>query len=230
MKTGTVRRKFGRFIIHLFFVIVGVVGAYRGLNIVCTIRTIEIVGDGFDVQIDQKRISQNLLFFPSEKMRAQILAENPTLKDVQFIKRFPSTLRIVPVLRIPFVMLKLTDRFILVDREGVAVAYGNKNLPLPIVELSISNIRIGETVHDKRLSASLEFLEGVASLFPINSVTELDGRYLLARNEEIDIYIPQNRPMTETLTTLQTLITGFRIKGTLPTVVDLRFDKPIVKF
>lgn len=230
MQTSIVRRKFGRFIIYLIVVILGVVGLYRILSVVCTIRRIEIVGDSVAVQIDQKRISKNLLFFPSETMRSQILEENPVLKDVRFYKHFPSTLRIVPVLRDPFVLLELSDRYVFVDREGMALGYGAKGLSYPVVSLPLSNVRVGSLIQDTSLILSLELIEGTNHLFPVRRITEESGRYLRAESEELDIYFPQNRPAAETLTTLQTLITGFRIKGTLPTVVDLRFDKPIVKF
>ncbi len=79
------------------------------------IQTIEIAGDGITVIVDEKKISKNLLFFPSDKIREDILRENQLLEDVVFSKKFPHTLILQPILRHPFAILKTTDRVAIVD-------------------------------------------------------------------------------------------------------------------
>ena len=47
--------------------------------------------------------------------------------------------------------------------------------------------------------------------------------------QQLDIFFPQDGDIVEHIRTLQTLFTGFRIKGVLPAHIDLRFGKPVVR-
>lgn len=182
------------------------------------------------IVIDEKKMSKNLLFFPSGRARKELLADNILLSDVQFQKKYPHTLVIVPLLRPAFVRLRSGDRVVLVDRTGVVLMDGDQGLALPIIQFSLPFVRVGETITDKRVQMSLAVLDGLQKAFTIISITEFDGPSLFVKTDKTDIFIPQESDVVGILATLQTLITGFRIKGTLPAVVDLRFDKPVIKF
>ena len=74
--------------------------------------------------------------------------------------------------------------------------------------------------------AALAFLTGTRGVLPVGLVEEQSGS-LHAVSATLDIFFTQDA-IEQTLATLQTLIAGFRIKGTLPKVIDLRFDKPVI--
>ncbi len=230
MQTGIVRRKFGRIILSIIITLGTGYFLYRAGQWLFTIQSIEVVGDSVRLVIDEQRISRNLIFFPSENMRTEILSDNPLLSDIQFQKKFPNTLRVVPILRKPIVRLRSGTRMVLVDKEGVVLADGDSGLRLPLVEIVLENIRVGEKIVDPRALLAIAVIESFPGDIPVESMTDQEGSYFLAKSPELNIFIPQDKDAKETLATLQTLLTGFRIKGTLPTVVDLRFDKPIVKF
>lgn len=194
------------------------------------IEKIEVEGSHVQVIVDEKRISRNLLFFPSEAFRSEILADNPWLSDIQFQKKFPHTLRIIPRLRTPYAILLTSDRIVLLDSEGMVLTYGDTGADLPRIHINIPNLRIGQIVTDTRAQFTLELIRKLKDTIVVHSVTESDGSYVLVKSEQLNIFIPQDKPVGESIATLQTLLAGFRIKGTLPTVVDLRFDKPIIKF
>ncbi|OGG11266.1 hypothetical protein A2Z00_02120 [Candidatus Gottesmanbacteria bacterium RBG_13_45_10] len=228
-RASVFRRKFGRTITCIVLVLVSSIGLYKLSTRLFYIQTIEVIGQGVDVHIDGTRISRNLLFFPAEKLRARVLLDNPLLSDVQFQKKYPHTLRIIPMVRTPFVRLQTLDRLTLLDRSGIVLTDGDNGLPLPILAFSIPAIRVGEAIMDARVKQALAFIEGARSFLPIESITEIEGGYLQAKTGKTDIFFPQDRQVGDILATLQTLMTGVRIKGTLPAVVDLRFDKPIIK-
>lgn len=227
---GTFRRKFGKFI--LIGCITGLLGwgAYWFIQWAFTIRAIEVVGDNAQVIIDEKRISRNLLFFPSEILRVQVLGANPWLSDVRFEKKFPGTLRIIAVLRQPIAIVASNDRIVLVDRDGVVVSDGDGGNSLPRVIIDISSFRVGDTIGDGRVRMALSLITALTPELYFSSITQENGASLRAKSNTLDIIVAQDRPIDETLATLQMLLAGFRIKGTLPAVVDLRFDKPIVTF
>lgn len=229
MKFGLFRRKFGKVLIAVIIVLLVSVGSYVLLVRFFSIRSIEVVGNDVQVIVDQKRISKNLLFFPSDKFRSELLESNPLLSDVRFEKVYPSTLRIIPTIRSPFVRLQSGDRLVLVDRTGVVLQDGDRNLPLPLIEMSLPPFRVGEKLTDPRIVLLLPFIDTFGESLSITAIIEQEGSYFQVKTAKTDIYITQDKPIDETMATLQTLIDGFRIKGTLPAVVDLRFDKPIVK-
>lgn len=230
LASGFFRRKFGK----IFLGIVGTVCFGWILFLVVqhffSIKVIEVVGDNIEVILNEDRISKNLLFFPSQAIRSKVLSDNPWLVDVKFVKKFPNTLQIVPVLRSPIAKLQSNERLVLMDKSGMILGDADSSVTLPIIQISAENLRVGGIVDDKRVQMALVFIEGVEPSLLIDHIESHDRSYLLAKSSKSNIFIPQDRSISQTIATLQTLITGFRIKGTLPTVVDLRFDKPIIKF
>jgi cell division septal protein FtsQ len=70
--------------------------AYIIVSFLFSLQTIEVVGTNVQVIIDEKKMSKNLFFFPSDRVRKEILTNNTLLSDVQFQKKYPHTLVIVP--------------------------------------------------------------------------------------------------------------------------------------
>ena len=229
MNMGIVRRKFGTFFGFVFIACLLSIVLYWGTSKLFSIQVVEVIGEDVRVIVDEKKISKNLLFFPSDKLREDILRDNPLLLDVRFKKLYPHTLQIIPTPRVPFIRLQSADRLVLVDRDGVVLQDGDQGLSLPLIQLTLSPFRVGEVIPDKRIGMLLTFIDMFQESLPIESITEYDSSSFQVKTGKTDIYITQDKPIQDTMATLQTLMAGFRIKGTLPAVVDLRFDKPIVK-
>jgi len=223
------RRKFGKLIFLLFFTLAASVILYLFITRFFSIQTIIVDGQNVRLIIDNKKIPKNLLFFPSDRIRQELLRDNSLLADIQFQKVFPHILKIRPIIRIPFARLIVDGRLVLVDRSGVALQDGDGGLPLPLISVSINPFRVGETISDPKLQFALTILDLTKPYLTVVSITNTDGSTFLVKDAKTDIFLTQDKQASGTLATLQMLITGFRIKGTLPTVVDLRFDKPIVK-
>lgn len=224
-------RKFGRIVgFGLLFVLFSA-GVYLFGIWMFTIKNIVVVGNNIQVQIDEARLPKTLLLFPSAKLRTQLLSDNPILADIQFQKKYPHTLVIVPILRTAVARLTLTTREVLLDESGIVLADADTSSPpLPRLIVPLSTVRIGETISDPRVTAALSFITGVRDILPIQSISVEDERSLRAKSGTVDILFPQDGQIPAILATLQTLLSGFRIKGTLPTFIDLRFNKPIIKF
>lgn len=227
---GTFRRRFGRLILTIL--VAGFLGfmLYWAGSRIFTIRKIEIVGQNILVVIDEKRISRNIIFFPTETIRREILSENPILKDVRFEKIYPGTLRIVPQIRDAIAVLYAKDRIAALARDGVVLGYGDpgKNLPRIIVDVDV--LRVGQAINNPKVSAALASIEVLSRQMEIREIIEHDESSIRVKTDKIDIIIVQDKSVSDTLSTLQMLLAGFRIKGTLPAVVDLRFDKPIITY
>lgn len=216
----------------LLLLTVGVVSfcLYYTLRTVFVIRTIEIAGEGITVAVDEKKIPKNLLFFPSEKIRTDILSENQLLSDVVFRKKFPSTLVIQPVLRNPFVIIQTPELTALVDVKGYVLEYGDQAKKLPILHFSAMRMQKGEQLKSQKALFAIRAVDSINPIEPVVSVVEKEGPGIEIVTEKMKILFSQEVDIVKAIATLQTLIAGFRIKGTLPSVVDLRFDKPVVHF
>ena len=224
-------RKFGRIAgFGLLFVLFSGTVYYLAIA-EFTIKNIVVVGNNIRVQVDETRLPKTLLLFPSVTLRTQLLTDNPMLFDIQFRKKYPHTLIIIPTLRTAVVRLVLVTREVFVDDSGIVLADADTGSPvLPRLFLPLPSVRIGETLSDPRVASALSFITGVRDILSITAITVEDERSLRAKSDTVDILFPHDGSMPAIVATLQTLLSGFRIKGTLPTFIDLRFNKPIIKF
>ncbi|MCJ7826141.1 FtsQ-type POTRA domain-containing protein, partial [Patescibacteria group bacterium] len=69
------------------------------------VKRIEFLGEGMKAEINDQLITGNIIFFPSEKIRQELLRTYPILQDVVIRKKFPHTITIAPILRQPFALL-----------------------------------------------------------------------------------------------------------------------------
>jgi len=229
-KAGSVRRKFGRYVIGIIIICFTTAGLYYLGSNIFSLKYIEVVGNDVAVTLDNDRIPKNLLFFPTDRIRKEIMSANPLFADIRLEKQYPHTLKIIPIIRVPFVLLTVADRTVVLDKDGFVLMEGDKNSVLPHVYISEGEVKTGKRTEDLSVQTSIAFISAMQSIMPVSWVKQIDALSLQARCQNTDIYITQNKPIQDTLSTLQTLIAGFRIKGKLPAVVDLRFDKPVVTF
>jgi hypothetical protein len=230
MYTPVVRSKVIKIFLFCFLCTLFSIGLFVAINKIFAIQIIEVVGNSVSLQIDEKKIIKTLLFFPSDRFRAEILSDNTYLADVQFQKIYPHTLKIIPVTRAPSARLQVGGRIVLLDKLGYVLSDGDQGFMLPLIVIDLPFFRVGEKLTSPRVQTALSIIEALRSDWDINSLTEVNESYFLVKTPKTDIFIAHNGELGEILTTLQTLLAGFRIKGTLPAVVDLRFDKPVIKF
>ena len=211
--------------VSILFVSV-VMGSYSVMN-AFRIREIEVVGVGVSIAIDTSKLSNNLIFFPSQKITAQLLRDNPLVSHIIIEKKFPHTL-VIHVIRRPAIAKLRTDhQYLLVGSDGVVVGDAASEM-LPELRFSSDVVSVGERIGDKRILAALMLIKN--SPVPLQGISAWDGQSLKARVEKTDIIIAQDDAIATRAATLQTLLVGFRMKGIMPAQIDLRFDKPIVVF
>jgi len=205
-------------------------GAALSVTRLFRIQTVEIVGAQFDIGFERQKMSTNLLLFPSEKVREDLLRAYPALSDVHIQKKFPSTLVIRLTMRRAIARAYRGERMVSVDASGVVWESAAGGSMLPLIALPVAPIRDGEKMTDPVFLQAVTFIAAAGEAVEGGIITKEDSQSLRATIGQTDIYFPQNGPLTDKVTTLQTLFVGFRIKGALPKVIDLRFDKPIVTF
>lgn len=223
-------RRFGKIIITILLIAVISFAGVLGARTAFKIRSIEVVGSGISIVLDRNKFPDNLLFFPVAKMREELLTDNQLLEDIQFTKRYPDTLIIKPILRKPIAVLELPDRSLLLARTGAVVGVSGTAGDLPVIAIDSTGFSIGSIVNEPRILTALSFIDVVGRFLVIDRITSNDELSIRAKTKETDIIVTQNSDMATIAATLQTMMTGFRIKGTLPHTIDLRFRKPVVTF
>ena len=224
------RKNILRIVLGYVCVIVSILGLVMLINSLFSLQTVEVVGQNVTIEINKKILHSNLLFIPLDQVRKQLLKDYVLLSDVEIQKKYPHTIRIIPKLRRPIARLHTRDRIVFVDKEGWVVGDDQPRVMLPNLEFDVAQVFTGMQVQDARVLASLSFLAAIPEDIQVQSITTFDSASLRVTFDTIDIYIPQLRDMKKIAATLQTLRTGFRIKGKLPVIIDLRFDKPVVTF
>lgn len=205
------------------------VGIFILVTRVFSIQEIKVVGTGIAVSINEKEMPKTLVFFPSEKLRKEILKDNPILADIAFQKEYPHTLVIVPILRSAVTVLKVPTRTVFLDELGYVLSDTNATgSGLPVITAPQMTLRIGQKLKDPAVTSAVSFLGAIRPIVPVETITITNDGSLKAHGANLDILFTQDSDIGALSTTLQTLLAGFRIKGTLPKKIDLRFDKPII--
>ncbi len=230
MKRVFAWRKFGRFVAAAIGLIVVSGGFAWGINAIFTIRSVEVSGEGIAIAVDQAKLPKNLLFFPTDTVTQQILSDYPLVGSVVIKKKYPGTLVITAVPREPFVVAGVPPETYALDAQGVVLSQYPSAAGLPVIRILVPPLQPGDTVGDQRVAAAIRFLRETASFLSVFEVVAFDSTSLQAQAEGMSIRFAQDVDGAVLARTLQTLIAGFRIKGTLPQTLDLRFDKPVVTF
>jgi hypothetical protein len=229
-QSSTIRRKFGRVIALLLFVISSVYVLYIFCIQYFTLRNIEVVGDGIQIVINQAKMEHNLLFIRPEKIKSEVLAVNNQIENITIRKRYPDTLILTVVLRKAVARLTTSARTVVVDSRGVLLGYSLKSSDsLPLMAFGVSDITDGMTFTDTRVLSGIAIIRDIASVIPIFSLYVNDSSSIRAVCRETSILLPLNLEYSASAATLQTLIARFRMKGSMPTSIDLRFDKPVIR-
>jgi len=195
------------------------------------VEQIEFLGEGMQVEFNQRLITGNIIFFPSEKVKQDLLKEYPQLQDVVIRKNFPHTITIIPILRKPFAVLQTSKASYGIDKEGNVLGLGYYDPGLPELRIDLPAVAVGTVLSDSKVKSALRFLDSSASLLSVTSIqTSDDGLSFRAVSDKTDILFTQDQPIDTLIATLQTIITGVRMKGTMPKIIDVRFTKPVIQW
>jgi len=195
------------------------------------VKHIEFSGEGMSAEINEHLIIGNIIFFPSEKIRQELLKTYPILQDVVIRKKFPHTITIAPVLRQASALLVTQKVSYALDENGTVIAIGSNELAVPEIYIDVQTVRVGKKLEDQKVQTALLFLKKVSVLAPVSIIkTNEDGLSLRAVSGQTEILFTQEANIETLMATLQTIIAGVRIKGTMPKIIDSRFNKPVIQW
>jgi hypothetical protein len=225
---SNIRRKF-KFISLGLILFVIIILLYTLCTQIFKIRTIELVGEGIKLNVDDKKMSKNIILLSTEELKKNILAQHPEIQYLNITKKLPNILIIGISTRNPAAHLILSNKSNLIDSEGKIINY---TLPLNQILPNINIVGYDSInqVDSKIIKKGLDLLTNLSNFEKVINLTIDKSGYYRINIIKVDILIPQDAEILATESTLQTLLTRFRMKGTLPSQIDLRFDKPVIRY
>jgi len=205
----------------IFFIAVLLVRAF-------TIKEVLVDAPGMSIELDKEKFGKNLLFLPVSAFRAELLSTYPLLKDVTFERKFPGTLIVHLVKRPAFVSFESGGNLYELDEYGLVLGSVGEVRGRSHMVFNIGILSAGSRVGDDRVEAALSFLRAMENPAQILRIEPRDSHSLQAKLSNTNIFLPQSGDLSAKADTLQIIMEGFRMKGTLPTVIDLRHEKPII--
>lgn len=174
-------------------------------------------------------LGQNILFLNFTNVRENIKNKFICVKDLATVRYFPNSVDIDVWGRSPVAILKIgeatpsaktTDAF-LVDSEGIIFSKDSRqsNIPSIFIEekpenIATSNLKILEKINEFGLDSK-------QAVISANFLVILSSPKIIFRTDEkVDIQ----------LASLQLILKTAKIDDKTVEFVDLRFDKPVVKF
>jgi len=218
----------------------------------CYVNTIEFLTNSplFEVKdvridrsiqfIDLRALKQlkgtNIFKVDIQKIDHQITQRYPYISQLRVVRQLPDRIMILAKKREPLLQISSKGKFLLVDKEGVALYYSAQ--PVALVQIrgipmEKNWVILGTHMHNKQLDETLEILNlfGVSSYLKRWRITVMDVGNL----SKIDMTIGENMHLIldqedtrNKIELLQMLIVGNKIDLNKVKYIDLRFKEPVI--
>jgi len=178
----------------------------------------------------------NIFKIDIQKLDRQITQEYPYISQLRVVRQLPDRIMILAKKREPLMQIYFKGKFLLVDKEGVALYYSAQPVNLVQVHgvpLERNWALLGERIHNKELTEAI----GILNMFGLSPFLK---RWKLASMEvgnlsKIDITTFENMHVIldqedtkDKIELLQMLIAGHKIDLNKVKYIDLRFKEPVI--
>lgn len=181
-------------------------------------------------------IGDNLIFFDTEEAQKQLINENSSLKDIKIDKIYPNKLKIKFKLSEPIALLKVSaGYFALSDEARIIAKRRNLDLNLPLLtyyqQFDFMSFNIGDKIDYQDIRYALKILRITLNLgINPDTIDIKDINMIASKIGEKEILFSSEKDLDQEEKEFETIIRSFKIQGKNFKLLDLRFDKPIVKF
>jgi cell division septal protein FtsQ len=223
-------RKFGKISLTLLILFTITFILYTLFIQLFKLKEIQVFGENVNLQVNQQKLPENLIFLNTSVIEKQLANKYPQIDIIHLQKRYPHTLLITIRFKKAVAQILGGNQRFFVDANGIVLGIPKPGDRLPVINIPISDISQGEEITDINILKCLKFIKNLPMEIQVKEITMPDTQTIRADIDKTSIIIDQSTPIGPAVTTLQRLITGFRMKGTMPVYIDLRFDKPIIKY
>ncbi len=194
------------------------------------IKKVIIISNISDIKGLQIIEGKNLIFLKNDLLANHLLKNNPAVKNIIISKFIPDSLRIQIVNRKPIAIVSNEKVSLKIDEEGVYLTDGSDFEKLPIFQ--INNIGIySDQKADWRIVKALAFLQyfNKGNIDIQNAdIDDNANMYTFHIPNGVRVLMPYTGDVSKIAASLQVIISRFRIEGKSISIIDFRYDKPIV--
>src|SRR3989344_342671 len=230
---------------YLFILLISLIGFFvlKYLNSYFQIKTIVVVGD---IRVKELKGLENLkgknIYSLTEAHIEDTLTEsNPNFLLAEVIKEFPNKLRLKLILIEPLASLKLNQGYAFLSVEGKIIKK-SKAKYLPVINFYQSfdyyQTKVGNKLDYKEVATTLKLLQKSQDLgLKIDNI-DINGLSMIVftvkesgdTKTKKKIFFTAEKSLEKQVFELETIIKQFKIEAKDYQELDLRFDKPIIKF
>lgn len=200
------------------------------------IKEIQIESDNKKILGIEKLIDKNIFLLNEDVVTKQILKENPLIKSIKINKQLPSKIILSVEFSFPQAQIITGDGFFYIDDRGKVIKKTKeKLLSLPLInfyqKIYYQNYQIGQII---------DFNEIKIGLFLLKKTTDLGlkiNRLDIGGDNMLVFYLDNKKIIFDSLKDkeiqayqLEQIIKSFKIQGKDYQEIDLRFEKPVVRF
>lgn len=212
------------------------VAALFALDDFTLIKRIEVISKAKKIKGLQMYFERSLPLLNIAQTKAHLLKLNPQIKEINVEKKYPNRLIIFIKLQEPLASISVNQGQFILSEDGTILEKSSKvkeNLPSIkyYQKLNYSFYDTGDKVNYKDVLTALHFAQTVKNLgLKVDSV-DINGLNVIALNlNSRKIIFTTEKEISLQDYQLRTIIRQFKIEGKEFKLLDLRFDRPILKF
>ena len=205
------------------------------LNDFFRIKEIKIINNDFIIGLEEYK-NRNLIFISEKNIEENLLKKNSAVNKVSIEKKYPSTLIINVTVEKPLAHLIASQGFFYLSSQGEILSKSkspDKSLPLirHYQKLNSQTFKPGDMLGYKDIIQALNLLKAVQEFgFKIDNVDINGVNMILFNLGDKKIIFSSERQVAEQIYQWQQIIKQFKVEGKAFKEIDLRYDKPIVRF
>jgi len=206
------------------------------LNSYFQLKKIEVIGEKKDIFGLKELTGKNLLFISETSINEILIKRNPSIKTISFEKKLPSTLVLRIVFDQPIGELIVGDGFFDLAENGKIVTKSKKeNAKLPKInfyqKFNYQSLSQGEIISLKEILDGLYFLKSLAEINLKVDSLDINGINMIVFNlGNRKIIFSSEKERKLQVFQVKEIIRRFKLEGKQYREIDLRFDKPVVRF
>lgn len=195
------------------------------------VKKIIIIADRFDIKGLELYEGKFLYLFDAEEINQKLLKSNPRYKTIKFQKIFPDQIKLDFLKKQQVAYLSNNNDLLILGEEDI-ISINDGLPPNNLPEILLSNLQLTDYIRlDWRVIRSLKLIHNLqkkglkATKLIVNSEEFLSEIII---GDDLTVIVPDNIEPEYLAASLQIIISRFRIEGKFISVINYKFDKPII--
>lgn len=200
------------------------------------VKKIKIVGSKINIFGLNEITGKNIIFISEEKIKEILKEKNPLINSLLIEKKYPDTLVLNITLYQPIGELIVNSGYFQLAEDGKIIAKSKKeNEKITKInfyqKLNYQSYNQGEIISFKEILDGLYFLQSLIDMNIKADSLDINGiNMIVFKLENKKIIFSSEKDRELQVFQVKEIIRRFKIEGKNYKEIDLRFDKPVIRF